>query len=74
VISGVGKTKLIAVSPYDITLVVKPRTPNNDVLLEATGIAVIAVGEEVWTVVEAGTELGPLLLVINDDIPAVVSV
>jgi hypothetical protein len=31
----VGKTKLIAVSPYDITLVVRMRTPNKDVSGEA---------------------------------------
>jgi hypothetical protein len=35
VISGVGKTKLIAVSPYDITFVVKSRTPNTDLSVEA---------------------------------------
>jgi hypothetical protein len=35
VISGVGKTKLIAISPYDITLVVSSRTPNMNVSVEA---------------------------------------
>jgi hypothetical protein len=34
--SGVGKTKLIAVSAYDMTLVARPRTPNKDESLEGT--------------------------------------
>jgi hypothetical protein len=40
VISGVGKTKLNAVSPNDMTLVVKPRTPNREVSFTPIGTEV----------------------------------
>lgn len=42
VISGVGKTKLYAISPYDITLVVRPRTAARDVSSIPSGVVVPA--------------------------------
>lgn len=40
-IFGVGKTKLTAVSPYDMTLVIRPRARNMDD---------VVLSEDVWTV------------------------